>query len=92
MNEPKNCPHCNTNLLDKPIPQEYIDKGYYGSKDITFFKREIGIDGGYIGIYDGIVAFMCPDCKETWPVDSSKWAMDVYSKYKLAKEQGFDPW
>jgi protein-disulfide isomerase len=85
-----NCPHCNINLIDKPIPQEYIDKGYYGNN--THYKREIGIDGSYLGIYDGIVAFQCPDCKKTWPRDNSKWAMDLYSKYRLAQKTGFGLW
>jgi transposase-like protein len=80
QNEPKNCPHCKTSLIGEPIPQEYLDKGYYPESS-THYKREIGIDGGYLGIYDGIVAFQCPDCHKTWPRSSSKWAIDLYSKF-----------
>jgi hypothetical protein len=52
-------------LTGDPIPQEYIDKGYYG-EGITHYSRMIGIDGGRLGIYDGVIAWTCPDCGAIW--------------------------
>ena len=72
-----NCPKCKSNWLGESIPQN-IAHHYYG----THFKREIGIDGGYIGVYDGIVALKCPDCSEEFPRDNSKWALNLFDKYK----------
>lgn len=52
---------------------------FYGT---TNWRREIGIDGGYLGVYDGIVALRCPDCGEEFPRDNSKWALEMFEKYK----------
>lgn len=59
------CPKNGCDLRDEPIPQEYIDKGYYG--DSTHYSRLIGYDGSYHGIYDGVIIWMCPDCGHAWP-------------------------
>lgn len=56
------CPGCGANLLGEPIPQEYIDKGYYG-EGITHFSRLIGI---YDTTRDMTVAYKCPDCGHQW--------------------------
>ena len=68
-NEPTNCPHCNNSLLGDPIPQEYIDEGFY-SKGSTHWKREIGME--YPERYDGVWEWMCPDCGKTWPTEVAK--------------------
>lgn len=60
-NHPTNCPHCNISLLGDPIPQEYIDKGYYSG---THWKREIGIEDP--SKYDGVYYYQCPDCNAQW--------------------------
>lgn len=57
-----------------------IAHNYYG----THWRREIGIDGGYMGIYDGIVAVRCPDCLEEFPRGSEPWALELFEKYKEA--------
>ena len=62
-NSPTNCPHCKANLLGEPIPQEYIDEGFY-REGATHYKREIGME--YPEKYDGVWHYMCPDCKGTW--------------------------
>jgi len=48
---------------------------------VLIWKREIGIDGGYMGIYDGVVALKCPDCEQYVPRNDSKWAMDMFNKF-----------
>lgn len=60
-----NCPNCGVSWIGDPIPEDIVDK-YAG----THWRREIGIDGGYMGIYDGLVAVQCPDCKEYFPRNS----------------------
>lgn len=89
-NSPRFCPKCEVSLLGEPIPEDKR-KQYSG----THWKREIGIDGGYLGIYDGIVAYQCPDCKETWPRGLSTWAIEMFDKYQKVcngkKIEEFDP-
>lgn len=74
-----NCPGCKVSWIGDPIPESMLN-AYAG----THWQRQIGIDGGYIGVYDGTVAYQCPDCKEEFPVGNSNWAQDVFSKYKKA--------
>lgn len=71
-----NCPKCNSSWIGDPIPED-IRHHYSG----THWKREIGIDGGYMGIYDGIVAYKCPDCEEYVPVSDRPWAIEMYNKF-----------
>lgn len=89
-NSPHNCPSCRVSLMGDPIP-ENIRKHYSG----THWKREIGIDGGYLGIYDGIVAYRCPDCAHEWARGGSTWARKMFDQYQKIKagelESDFDP-
>ncbi len=65
------CPKCNANLQGAPIPQESIDKGWYGTS--THFSRKIGIE--ISGVYDGVLYWQCPDCGWAWhrfPQDDSR--------------------
>jgi hypothetical protein len=79
----EHCPHCDANLQGKEIPKE--SQHMYGA---THFSRMIGIDGGRMGIYDGVVAWLCPDCDETYPRGDSTWAKEMYDKYKnIGKEK-----
>lgn len=71
------CPNCKTSWIGEPIPKE-IAHNYYG----THWRREIGIDGGLIGIYDGIVAIRCPDCNSEFPRNDTSWAKEMFEKYK----------
>lgn len=71
-----NCPHCGANWQGEPIPDD-IAHHYAG----THWGREIGIDGGRLGIYDGVVAYLCPDCGETSPRNNSAWAAEMYEEY-----------
>lgn len=56
-----NCPNCNLNLIDKPIPQEYHEYHY----PPYFYRKEIGI---YDRDKDSTVAYRCPNCKFEWKV------------------------
>lgn len=56
------CPHCGADLRGSPIPQEYREKGWYGTE--THYSRLIGVE--VQGIYDGILYWQCPDCGGRW--------------------------
>lgn len=72
-----NCPKCNTSFIGGPIPEDIAH--HYSD---THWKREIGIDGGAMGVYDGIVAYHCPDCGHEFPRNDSKWALELFNEYK----------
>lgn len=72
-----NCPKCNVSWIGEPIPKNLQDL-YLGE----YYGREIGIDGGYMGIYDGIVALRCPDCRHECPMNSSPLALELFEKYQ----------
>lgn len=72
-----NCPKCNTSFIGDPIPEDIVEN-YVG----THWRREIGIDGGYMGIYDGLVAIRCPDCGEEFPVTDHPVHKELFKKYK----------
>lgn len=74
----RNCPHCEADLQGEPIPQEYIDAGYYGHS--THYRREIGIE--VRGVYDGVLFWQCPDCKGRW----NRWPEGHYL-YAIAEER-----
>lgn len=63
MNHPDVCPHCKADLTGEPIPQEYLDAGYYAAGS-THYSRKIGVEVS--GLYDGILFWQCPDCKGRW--------------------------
>jgi hypothetical protein len=71
-----NCPKCNASWIGDKIPDD-IAEHYSG----THWRREIGIDGGYVGIYDGLVAIRCPDCGEEFPVSDHVVHLELYNKY-----------
>lgn len=91
MSDLDNCPKCNASFQGDPIPDDI--KEHYGGDG--FWRREIGIDGGYLGIYDGIVAYRCPDCKHEFPRGTSAWAQEVFDVYQQIVagelESNFDP-
>lgn len=71
MSDRETCPHCNGDLRGAPIPQEYIDKGYYAD-GVTHYSRIIGVE--IPGVYDGCLFWMCPDCGGRWHrFDLSDW-------------------
>ena len=72
-----NCPKCESSFIGEPIPAKDVD--FFGGK--THFRREIGIDGGMMGIYDGIVAYKCPDCGYLFPIDSSSGGKVLFNSY-----------
>lgn len=77
-----NCPKCNANWVGGEIPEDIRE--HYSPPYV--WKREIGIDGGFAGIYDGVVAYMCPDCKEYVPRAQTPWALEMFDKFmKLEK-------
>ena len=81
---PDNCPKCGMNFIGDPIP-ENIAEHYAG----THWHKEIGIDGSYMGIYDGLVAYMCPDCKHYFPRANTAWAKDIFEQFleKMKEEE-----
>lgn len=72
-----NCPDCGVSFIGDPIPEDMV-KHYAG----THWRNEIAIDGGYMGIYDGIVAHKCHECGHEFPRNRSKWAISLFKKYK----------
>lgn len=64
MTTPVTCPHCETSLQGDPIPQEYVDAGYY-PPEVTHYDRTIGVE--VRGVYDGVLYWACPDCGHGWP-------------------------
>jgi hypothetical protein len=72
-----NCPKCNVSFIGEEIPDE--NKKYYSG---THWRRDIGIDGGYVGIYDGIVALKCPDCSHEFPRSNHPMDIEMFNKYK----------
>ena len=56
------CPN-GCDLRGGKLPEK--DLGYYG-EGTTHYSRMIGIDGGYPGIYDGVIAWTCPECYVIW--------------------------
>ena len=81
-----NCPKCKTSWIGGEIPKAIV---YH--YNVTHWKREIGIDGGFLGIYDGIVAIKCLDCKEEFPKDDSSWAKLLFDQYKKKDQHSTGP-
>lgn len=52
------------------------------NKCVDCCKDYIGIDGGYAGIYDGIVAIRCTKCQCEFPRCDSPWALEMFEKYQ----------
>lgn len=73
------CPKCKSSWKGELIPKK--DRKHYSG---THFMRSIGIDGGYMGIYDGMVAIRCPDCHADFPRDKSQWGKEMFDKYLKA--------
>jgi len=80
MKDPKKCPKCRASFVGEKIPADIADQ-YSG----THFMRCIGIDGGRLGVYDGIVAWMCPECHHEFPRNKHKWGMKMFEKYQALK-------
>lgn len=78
----KQCPSCKSSWVGDKIPEE--SRHLYAS---DYFGREIGIDGGFMGIYDGIVAIACPDCGEQFPKNDSEWAKELFNKFTESKKK-----
>jgi|GEM_PF-3104491 hypothetical protein len=72
-----NCPVCKVSWIGEEIPldiREHYSPPYH-------WYRQIGIDGGLLGIYDGVVAYQCPDCKAYVPVSESSSAKNLFSEF-----------
>lgn len=67
------CPYCHKDLTGEPIPKEYLDMGYYAPGS-THYSRLIGIEEPEI--YDGIIAWKCPECRAIWPRKGFEWGFD----------------
>jgi len=93
MTRPDNCPHCGVSLIGAEIP---VDKQpFYNRVDakpsdpdwVTHGRREIGIE--VMGVYDGTLFYMCPDCRGCW----NRWPNTPYYKdlYDAAEKAMKDP-
>lgn len=56
-------PDCGVSLRGSAIPQDYIDRGYYG-EGATHYSRKMGVE--LRGVYDGVLFWVCPDCDFSW--------------------------
>jgi len=81
MSKHDNCPNCGVSWLGEPIDREKFPHAYG-----THWRREIGIDGGFIGVYDGTVALRCPDCGHECPINNSEWTKDLFKAYQVTKK------
>lgn len=63
---PDYCPHCGASLQGEPIPQEYIDAGYY-AEGTTHYSVVVGHEVS--GVYDGVLFWVDPACGMAW----SRW-------------------
>ncbi len=73
---PENCPACAASFVGKPIP-----KALQWDGGGTHYSRVIGMDGGYAQIYDGVVAYKCPDCGHYFATGDASWHIDVFEKF-----------
>lgn len=68
MSNLANCPWCDSDQRDKPIPEEYLKKGYYGEwsegDPPRYYWRTIMME--HPEVYDGGLYYQCPDCGERW--------------------------
>jgi len=70
-------------LRGNEIPEE--NRHYY-QEGTTHYSRMIGIDGGRLGIYDGVIAWTCPDCGIIWNRFSDKNDRRYLEAEKFIKE------
>lgn len=63
--EGRYCPKCSGDWRATRIPQESIDRGFYGppTTEPRYFSHLIGIEDGR---YDGTCQWMCPFCGTRW--------------------------
>ena len=57
----ENCPNCNKSFRGDPIPES--QQIMFGGA--THFSLKIGIEDS--AIYDGTIAWVCPECDYAWP-------------------------
>lgn len=70
------CPKCQSDLDGAEIPEEdlhlYVAPGEDISRAPRTYSRKIGIEER--DIYDGILVWLCPDCRYMWPrFDAPDW-------------------
>lgn len=48
----------------------------------------VHIDGGFIGVYDGVVAIRCLSCNNYFPREDNDWAENLFERFmeKLSEE------
>lgn len=79
MEDYENCPKCGANLRGAPIPTEHTEQ--FGGE--AFYSRMIGVE--VQGVYDGVLYWMCPDCRGTW----HRWPRDS-RLYRAARARGVE--
>lgn len=73
----KSCPKCNADFRGKEIPMEH--RSFYPD-GLTHYSRIIGVE--YPEIYDGIIAWRCPDCRSMFP----RFPLSLYESDSRLKE------
>lgn len=99
MSKNGNCKHCGASFDGELVYETFLKQGqseeeaknsasfYAGFNEYGLenrWGRQLGVDGGFLGIYDGIVAEQCPDCGVYQPRNDSPWALDLFNKYMKA--------
>lgn len=70
-----------------------LDKNLIGTNlSLAISVMELAINNlllrrGRMGIYDGVVAYHCPDCHQDSPRGKDPWAKEMFSKYLALKEK-----
>lgn len=68
MTSKTECPVNGCDLRAGEIPQDYLEKGYYGpwspEDGPRYYSRMIGVE--VPGVYDGVLYWRCPDCGAAW--------------------------
>ena len=68
MNTHGYCPHCGAN--------------WDGREEANVvYGRQTGIDGSRFGVYDGLVAWKCPDCDQYSPVNESPLSLELFYEF-----------
>ncbi len=79
------CGFCGADLRAGQIPVEHIGAGFYGDLDpgkAHFYSRLIGVE--YLGGYDGVSEWLCPDCG----VRVGRWSGRVLSDGETEQRYG----
>lgn len=81
MTNLESCPHCGADLRGEEIPTEFR-RDYR----MTHYMRTIGVE--VLGVYDGVLFWACPDCRQGW----HRWDQASYPRRYAAAEEHMRRW